>query len=719
MPEFDSLQDLLEQAGYKETRIFTPVAMRMPSTSVDGSLNTETDQRIASTSQVEVVEDKGSSHWFSTLWPSASNNRKSSTLNRKQSEPALSKKGRKSVQKNWMGSWGSNKGSGGDVQVPPVPAMPSTYQQSEVVISTTELPSPPPQRQSLRHATSTSNLWKGSLHHHKSFPAKLREQHQQSKTISRKESFDGVGVVAGVGVGAAKTKVATLVSKSREGQRASLREAFEQEGDIDGQISTTNAEVGLPIEQDSVSSLVDLQAGKVPEKSPEKEMKQVRISAPVLVNASLFSVVATPVLSRQDAVAMRHVDCLDFAGMVQHDNNTNGVSSKGLRKMRSVDALELALARLEGQRQSSSSASFQKQATIPESFSTDSLTNEDLASANAVTTIVGDQLLSDGQFEDAPSSTAESFTEDVVMLRSSTPRLVITSPTGMRSPQPLVLEGQEFEPRSISPKPLQAIRPVATRASSSRSAMLKKPDTGEADVVAKRSVSKRRSRVIKSRGNTVDELPSMPVKAAKKRLSKSCNDLRGNAARNGMPAMSGSEQIRALQKNVLERNVIDEVGHRNFGILSDHTAVNVPLDRFDDDEDDPFSDFTALTSTKISSSSGQHRRGRDSAPADIDRKMSPIPFDHLKRRPLSSSTVNAANSVILSSRQQKMESTLSRKKSGVGLACLVQETVIRPISPRSSSLSSHGGGDENAPPSLLDSPTARVVKKRSSRIRLR
>lgn len=722
MTEFDSLQDLLEQAGYQETRIITPIAIRRPpSSSANDLLNLASPQQASSSSQGGDITrmESTTSHWFYTLWPSSSINRKSN-LNRKQSEPALSKKSRKAVQRKWMGTWGSSKGSEENNSIPPVPPLASEYQlcmtEQPAITPQPEHLSQSAQRPPLRHAPSTGDLWKGSMQHHRSFPAKLKEQHHQEKFIAKQESFDGAGVVAGVGVGAAK---ADLLFRSREDQRVSLRQAFGRGESSGSRINTVKHNC-----YDSVSSLVDLQERRQSEDKQTDEASRFHSMASVPAAASsLYSVAATPVLSRQDAVAMRNVDCLDFAGMMQYDDRFGRPSSdKGLRKMRSVDALELALAKLEQQRQPKGRELFQRHATIHESFSTDSLTNEDLASANAVTTIVDDLILQDayigdGQFDDPPSRSA-SFTSELAIRRSSTPRLVITSPTGMRSPQPLVLEGLEFEPRSISPRKPVMIRPVPNRTANlrgglSRNALLLKTEMGEtAEMVTKRSISKRRSRVLKVAEG--DRAASMSGGKSKKRTSKSCNNLSGIQTRSSSTdasQMSGSEQIRALQRNVLERNVAQEVVfHHHTGILVESkVSNNVPADQFDD-EDDPFRDFVAVANNKPTQSS----KGGGSASPSIARRMSPIPFDHLKRRPLLSSI--AANSTIVAAptttRPLQRDPSTSQKQSGVGLACLVQ-----PVPPRSSSFSTQD--NENAAPnSLLDSPTAHIVKKRSSRTRL-
>lgn len=749
MTEFDSLQDLLEEAGYKDTRIFTPVSIKSRLSSAQESpiairSHSQSHQSIKEQSDAFPIKQVASSNWFSTLWRPAKEGRMS-TLNRKQSEPVLSKKARKAVQKGWMTMWDNGKETRTDgplastsaAAAAAAPCITSTRKASipsaaspPAPCTTDEVPAAEqsqPQRPPLRHAPSTSNLWQGSMKYHRSlsYPSKLREQYQ-NKTISRKESFDGAGVVAGVGVGTARTVSGELLFKARSKQRISLRQAFGQEEEEIRPAQSECKSDGTSTDEykDSVGSLADLvgaedgtslQQQVSVQESKTKRERNVVTAMPLA--ATLFSTAATPLLSRQDAVALRNVGCLDFAGL-SDDNFRAGRSSKGLRKMRSVDALELALAKMERQ---SIKSNIRIEATIPESFSTDSLTNEDLASGQTITTVVEDVQM----YQDV------MLVEHTIQ-RSSTPRLVITSPTGLRSPQPLVLEGLEFEPRSVSPNKAQVIRPVANRSMGWKvNAVVRKSDVQRErnktmdemippTNIPKRSTSKRRSRGVKSKvEDTTEEnqgkLPMPSGRTAKRRLSKSCNDLRGSALSKmgtsevplaGLSKLSGSEQIRALQRTVLKRSTAEQSA---TGRVEASSSISIPYNSLEDD-DDPFRDFAAVTRATTTSSSSASNRS--STTYQIDRSgMSPIPFDHSKRRPLSVSTrSNVANT----QSQQKKEQSLQRKKSGVGIACLCEE-VIKPCT-SSSSLQS----DENtAPNPLLDSPTAHVVKKRSSRTLLR
>lgn len=704
--EFDSLQDLLEQAGYKETRIFTPVAAKTPASPPQVSRESATPvEPISPSRDVEDLPEmpnRSSSAWFSTLWRAKdSGNHRRGALTRKQSEPVLSRKGRKAVQKNWLPFWDSSKGTSikghADEGLtsehsapPPVPPLPNPVC---IAAPLSEAQPRPP----LRHAPSTSQLWQGSMSHHRSrlapsrsFPTRMREE--PSSTLARKESYDGARAVAGVGFGAAKTTSSDLIFKGRGKQRISLRQAFGQ--DAEEAVGRTYNHTSRQEWKDSIGSLVDLQDSREEAIASEVKNCEQGKASPTTV-PSLFSTAAMPILSRHDAVALRNVGCLDFAGM--HD----GHNPRDLRRMRSVDALELALARMERQQTIVSKAPSTLHSTIPESFSADSLTNDDFA--NAATTAT--TLFTETQDPD-----------EQPIRRSSTPRLVITSPTGMRSPQPLLLEGREFEPRSVSPEHFRIVRPVANRQKGWKlSAVIGRADGVEnaqrgravssldATIIPtnipKRSSSRRRSRPGKGREH-VDggemSLPPPALKASRKRTSKSCNDLRKNALasiENAVPAagkLSGSEQIRALRRDVSKRSAM-------VANEPSPCAAIIPPSPSEADEDDPFRDFVAVAKGAVSATA------RPSSSQIIDRAgMSPIPFDHLQRRPLSASLRQPAGA-------KATEPTLASKTSGVGLACLVGSS--RPRSPDCC--------DENSAPNpLLESPTAHIVKKRGSRSRL-
>jgi hypothetical protein len=747
LQEFDSLQDLLEQAGYKETRIYTPVANKM-SASSPPQMNREiaSPTRRVSTSncilETQVRKGEPNTSWFSTLWNASdgkSNGSQEKSLRRKQSEPSLSKKGRKGVQKSWTGFWDVRRKEQGEDEnsIPPVPPLPQ-HSSSSSEGSTSKQSQP-----QLRQTPSTNNLWQGSIDHHRSrlassrsIPARLRDH--KGKTLMRKESFDGARVVACVGFGAASTTTARDVfSKGGRASSMSLRQAFGQDEVVvmkkekDTNNYTSSSKLAP---SDSVSSIVDLDNERpAPDAETTTEMEHAAAPIPKLKtisSVSLFSTAASPLLSRQDAVALRNVGCLDFAGM-QEGTSMTGKYSKNLRKMRSVDALQLALLKMEKQEQTGRNMSSQHHDTIPESSSLDSLTNEDFANATTTTTLFS----SDAHSERVPSASAATPSEPI--RRSTTPRLVITSPTGMRSPQTLDLEGQEFEPRSISPQSIQKmIRPVASRRSGWRiGAQSRKPkpqaDSTEEESergrkentelaesrlpsnIPRRQSSKKKERTARNKEHNstaiipqgaLSQLP-VPAKVAKRRLSRSCSDLRGNILTQkeiGMTGkISGSEQIRALRRDVMNRN---NGGMRQTTSQANENARQCfPPSTLSNNDDDPFNDL----------SSSQSKANKQASHLDWSANSSYVPSQASQasqRRPLTSTQQYNAQQHSTDP-TVALTKTLARKPSGVGLACLVEKENTRAA--RMAALSNEG--DLNP---LLDSPTANYVKKKSSRPRL-
>ncbi|PWN32883.1 uncharacterized protein FA14DRAFT_157579 [Meira miltonrushii] len=823
--QFDSLQNLLEQAGYKETRIFTPVHKKTPpsppetsasqagaqrphtiaipieessmpaesSASTSSSYTLASDQKDGDEEYVNNLKAiAATSSWFQSSWIPSKQNKKEPALKKKQSEPAIhSLQRRSSAWSLWFG--GSGKGiEQADEQVSP----------KERDVSPAPVSEPPLERPPLRHASSTKDLWQASMKHHRGKETGGRKVLHKCRSVSaksmndapsprrkqmmRQQSYDGARVVAGVGVRAASITSSTIdfvssnsVFMRSEPRRVSLRQAFgEDAGDdlkskevqsppaVEPQyISPTKKE-----NRDSVSSF-----GDVEELSKESEVQETVVT-PTEANTplNLFSTVATPLVSRDDAVAMRNIGCLDFeAGRPDLiSSKSDDVSTANrIRKMRSVDALEFALQRMQSAERTFGNSGIQRTA-IPESSSIESFTQEDFANATSTDFDIPHA------FEEVGNAIEQD--EEAVPVRCLTPSLMITSPTGARPPQPLVLDGIEFEPRSISPKAaVQTIsRPVPRRGGwkiiartdsseneqPKQSVPASEDSRGRAteskelngDQIRRPTASRRggvsRPKAIRPHGSKEHlQAPTLRKKAA----TKSCHNL-GQSVRSDIHKiraatgkLSGSEQVRALQRSVQRRERADV----------QYTEV-IPSSPTEVDDDDPFSDFVALTQEiKSRSSSRSLRSMSESHSAQIDRsKMSPVPFNQKSRSPLgenrsesnsssSDEPLRMAKSSISTHEKAKPASQIT---GGVGLACLVdlnqknKTLIAKVIQPkvRQSSLANlsknnftssknenkitmdqHNTsfgmiGDENVN-TLLDSPTARagyraIAKRRST-----
>lgn len=827
--QFDSLQNLLEQAGYKETRIFTPVHKKTPASPPqtsgsqaaaqrpqtiaipieEGSMPTKSNASTSSSRTLASDQQNGdeeyvnnlkaiaaTSSWFQSSWNPSKQNKKDPVLKKKQSEPAIpSLQRRSSAWSLWFGGSGKSV-EHSDEQIA------SVEHESENA-SPAPVSEPPLERPPLRHASSTKDLWQASMKHHRGKETGGRKVLHKSRSVSgksmneapsprrqrmmRQQSYDGARVVAGVGVRAASITSSSIdfvssnsVFMQSEKRRMGLRQAFGEDASEDlksKEVKSSPADESQhksPTKKecrDSVSSFGDVEELSKEIEVLETEVSLTKANAPL----KLFSTVATPLMSKDDAVALRNIGCLEFeAGRPDLISGTSeDVSSTSrIRKMRSVDALEFALQRMQSAERTFGNSDVQR-TTIPESSSIESFTQEDFA--NATTTDF-----------DIPQAFAEAEhaidqDEETVPVRCLTPSLVITSPTGVRPPQPLILDGIEFEPRSVSPKAVvQAIsRPVPrrggwkiiARADSTENDQQKQaaPSSDDArgraveskelngDQIRRPTASRRgglsRPKAVRSQGSKEHlQAPNLRKKAA----TKSCHNL-GQSVRSEIHKirtatgkLSGSEQVRELQRSVQRRERVDV-----------QCTEVIPSSPTEVDDDDPFSDFVALTKEiKSRSSSRSLRSVSESNSAQIDRsKMSPVPFNQKSRSPLGENRTETNSSSTDELLRMKKSSTFAHEKAkptshkteGVGLACLVdlnqhpKKTLIaKVIQPkvRQSSLANYSKnnsttsnnenkiimdhhnspyemiGDENVN-TLLDSPTARagyraIAKRRST-----
>ncbi|PWN96936.1 hypothetical protein FA09DRAFT_346541 [Tilletiopsis washingtonensis] len=169
--------------------------------------------------------------------------------------------------------------------------------------------------------------------------------------------------------------------------------------------------------------------------------------------AELFAAPAQPVVSRDDAVVLRNDGCLWPAGA-------------GLRRMRSVEALENAAKAL-ARGESDSGSAIQIASTICDGAAPSTSSFSVSAPATPRTAI------SAHISPPRPSAVVVETTSVIIAPSPSPPRpspprgppaLVLTSPTGMSAPQILDLMAKEFEPRSFSPEQIlrsQLPRPAA------------------------------------------------------------------------------------------------------------------------------------------------------------------------------------------------------------------------------------------------------------------
>lgn len=775
--QFDSLQELLEQAGYKETRIFTPASSKannvVPSnpSAHDENPKKETISRTSATTststplcespesgrgreqEIEQIRNKASTAaWFARPWQPSSrqpstktkSNSESQSLRNKHSEPALSKS-LPSRRSAWNLFWKRSDTEDKPGDCDPTVETPAACSKSDELCKDSQKPS-------LRHASSTQHLWQASIKHHRSrqarqvtksrsFPAKLQRNEMHV-------TYDGAKAVAAVGMGTLPGVPDGLFLRHSRSRRISLREAFDTDGMVKNKASDDHDD-SVPSTPEASSEDVHDIKWRVPQPNDEKDCKGKG-------RAQLFATAAEPIISCEDAVAMRNTACLDL-GHISGPTSPPSDSSRTMRKMKSVDALELALSRM----QSAKEASFQSAPMIPESHSVESLAPEDFANAKTTALHVDEQ---------EPVFLAQESTQSNEPIeRATTPTLMITSPTGNRDPQPLVLDGVEFEPRSFSPvvngsKILH--RPVAKRTTwmttnkiyNSSSGIDTRGRSQKAHVAAKRDGSCRSSRGAASRNEARLQSPSYKRRSG----IRSFDDMRSAATTDVSPPLSPSQQLLVRPSGSQQVHAL----HKSFKQHArSHGGCAAPRTPAISDAEDPFNDFVALVQS-------QGTRNQNHPP--FNRQRSPVPFQRAQRVALGENrssgncqttdplplNLKHANERLIKSSSLKgsdvpkggqSSKQVKSKPSGIGLACLVDMNETKSDSnsdlPKrsrdgrrrrgkhhismgsntsttssTSSLNdisrSDDENDENRNP-LYDSPTAmaekRILRKRSSR----
>lgn len=657
-------------------------------------------------------------------------------------------------------------------------------------------------RPTLRHAPSTQNLWQGSLRHRNavtlrdkdgkltslpksnSFPSRLRLNEGDSAAAqAKRDAIDGARVVTAVGFGrrssASKDAIKGLILSGGAKEpseadfassMASLKSHKKRPSLVDvfgSRDSIGDDDVGdAPIETATTATATKSEA--MPVSTVNAQIYQVKATVKAeeqaYADALLFSQAAEPVLSCNDAVVLRNGGCLEEAGRSSSTiasvagESASGDASRcnkpGLRKMRSIDALEKALSKMD--QSSSARHTGRRPSDAPEAKSWASwrlggprrqaeptLEQAIVEEEQPVTNV--DDALNMANGESTAAATAVE-TEDVPTMevpepdvpRPTTPTLFVTSPTATRSPVELSLDGEEFEARSYSspehiigshrgrahsriPRPRRGrmafeakaeqcsptvVRPSAISRSSSRGGGSSKPPLRRKARLSSssRDSSTEQSNSSHNKGPTLSAAsqPSRRRGGGPRSSALASGDQIGSA----VGKVSGSEQIRALRRDVLKRE--------GAGSL-------------DSDPDDVFFDLTSAVGTAKGDSvldfnrkqmAEELEQRRSSAPfgrkqplADASRSSSSNSNSNSSTRSPASSFVEARSEGIVS---RSAGNVLHRKRSGVGMACLFEAATATANKSAASSRSSTPCSDENvAPPdALLDSPTVQAKGKR-------
>lgn len=496
-PHFDSLHDLLQQAGYKETRVITPHtrttkiaaanltdAARSPrqkdgdrdncdSTvtlqSASSKAQKERRQAMASTSTASVdtalIAKRATSHSPTDIF-------KGNVQERTPAEIQGSA-GDITIWESTLGcdetTWDDRGDAGGS---------PSSSTESTAAVLALMKSSPLPGTndcgnetnhdkqgagQTIRHRSSTYRLWKGSLAYKKSLnelrdgkDASRKNQGEQSEGLSKvqwQNSTGGLriaGNAASVGIGILSTDVASALVGIRK--RPSLpclprsQTKFESVSSAVPE-ATASSEPHEPRwastrSQDEAHSYRS-STNQDDVHSPPRTKTSTSKANPQTFSR-LLSSAAQPVVSSDSAVAPRNADCFQ------------GPDSRGLRHAKSVEALRNALhaRKKRGPALSSwhSSAGLRSRAPdgeippLPDRYGGHAVTRS--SSHDSLGSDLGNDMRTTYRAEDIALESNASPTKESV----GPPLLMLTSPTGCHAPQCIDLTGREYEARNFSPE---------------------------------------------------------------------------------------------------------------------------------------------------------------------------------------------------------------------------------------------------------------------------
>ncbi|CAO1613422.1 unnamed protein product [Jaminaea pallidilutea] len=496
-PHFDSLHDLLQQAGYKETRVITPHtrttkvaaanlndaarSSRQKGGDRDNCNSSVTLQSASSKAQKERRQAMASTSMASV----------DTALNAKSAAShSLTDRVKGDVQER---SPAEMQGSAGDITTGE-----STLECDETIwgdrgeaggspSSSTEstaaglalMKSSPLHGtndcgndtnhdkqgagQTIKHRSSTYRLWKGSLAYKKSLKelrdrkdASMKSQEEQSEGLSKVQwqnstsSLRIAGNAASVGIGILSTDVASaLVGIRKRPSLPCISPLQATSESVSSAVPETTASTephgprwASTRSQDEVHSYQS-STDQDDVHSPPRTRRSTSKAMPQTFSRLLASA-AQPVVSSDPAVAPRNADCFQ------------GPDSRGLRHAKSVEALRSALhARKKRDPALSSrhsSAGLRSRfpdsevPPLPDCYSGHAVRRS--SSHDSLGSDLGNDMRTTYRAEDIALESNTSPTKESV----GPPLLVLTSPTGCHAPQCIDLTGREYEARNFSPE---------------------------------------------------------------------------------------------------------------------------------------------------------------------------------------------------------------------------------------------------------------------------
>ncbi|CAO1628659.1 unnamed protein product [Sympodiomycopsis kandeliae] len=466
---FDSLQELLEQAGYKDTRVITPHSNALFGTkSSSASASSSRTASVAKDNDLTPTKSRSAFATLPTQEPAAA-----------LPPPPPSTTSAPKGATSWFGSlwWGAPRSPS------PAPAPTTSVEEHSVAQSGT--PGRPATLRSvsassptkakvaapkLRNARSAAHLplWKGSrTTTGKHLLTKASLGQLGTAATAAPQSHPASSSSLGVGISAAdhgaafgRLKKTVSIRTSQEG----LAKAF-----ANGSKPTVTSDNSTPTNRSSVeewrSSLVSLKENTDDVVSPPRPTRSTKITDNENM-ADLFGSLATPIITSAPAVAPRNAECFQ------------GPEARGLRHAKSVEALKGALKGTKkqntlkqrhstiGQGAAASSSSRQPEEippvpALPSIPSDPSITSSvGLGGRTIYRDDQGLPMASSPPERQLPSSPTESERRQQ---QQGPPVLTLTSPSGVHSPQFIRLDSREF---SISFSPEQQRRILARMAKS-------------------------------------------------------------------------------------------------------------------------------------------------------------------------------------------------------------------------------------------------------------
>lgn len=482
---FDSLQDLLEQAGYKDTRIVTPQPKRLVDiTKSRRDSNGTLDSNGSPIVTTRRLGGKAPSDLHMEITARSSLTQQDGSRRTAPSGAVVTADDGKSERDrapSASSSWFSGFWKAGNGITPAPPAslakletaappsdMDSTPRGKTAIVITSppkferSLSSPPRTqgRRKLATKSSTISLWKGSRSYKSAATANPSLTSSSPPRLVAKTSLGnlrggGHAASVGVGISACDGGAAALSSLRNSASRTSSRSGSGSVNDAVPDVDTIDlgfARMGVKsaaIEEwrrslVAVKGPTDLAVGFDNEASDDVDSPprlRLKSAAPaqVVVSKELFASAAGPVVSSEAAVAPRNSECF------------KGPEARGLRHAKSVEALRSALnPKKKPAMKTRHSTIGQRAPKVGEQQAPPVPALPSFPSDGSIASLLRDQRATT-TYRDVLPGEVEAEPQDSPERPRGPPVLTLTSPSGVHSPQVVKLEGKEFDARTFSP----------------------------------------------------------------------------------------------------------------------------------------------------------------------------------------------------------------------------------------------------------------------------